>query len=82
MNFEWIAMEHQRLHLIEEWPEGSYKEAALAAVHSTLEGLLRVHRPGLALPVCEICLNRLNRATLVEFPRLSQTEQPRTNLAA
>ena len=24
----WIAMEHYRIHMIEQWPEGAQKEAA------------------------------------------------------
>ena len=81
MNFEWIAMEHHRLHLIEEWPDGPYKQAALAAIHSSLEGLLRTHRVG-DLPVCEICLSRPNAPLLVQFPKSFQLKEDRTDLAA
>jgi hypothetical protein len=28
---EWIMGEHHRLHIVEEWPDGPYKEAVLAA---------------------------------------------------
>jgi hypothetical protein len=81
MNFEWIAMEHQRLHLVEEWPDGPHKQAALAAIHSALEGLLRTHRAG-DLPVCEVCLSRPNAPAVVDFPESFQIEQDRTELAA
>jgi len=81
MNFEWIAMEHHRLHLIEEWPDGPHKEAALAAIHSTLQGLLRTHRAG-NLPVCEVCLSRPNPPALVEFHKSFQIEQDQAVLAA
>jgi hypothetical protein len=81
MNFEWIAMEHHRLHLIEEWPDSPHKEAALAAIRSTLESLLRTHRVG-DLPACEVCLSRPNGPTLVDFPQSFQIEQDRTDLAA
>jgi hypothetical protein len=81
MNFEWIAMEHHRLHLIEEWPNGPHKDAAVAAIRSTLESLLRTHR-GVDLPICEMCLNRPNASTLVEFPKSFQIEPDRTHLAA
>jgi RIO-like serine/threonine protein kinase len=81
MNFEWIAMEHHRLHLIEEWPDSPHKEAALAAIRSTLESLLRTHRVG-DLPACEVCLSRPNGPTLVDFPQSFQIEQDRIDLAA
>ena len=71
MNFEWIAMEHHRLHLVEEWPESPYKQAALAAIRSTLEGLLRNQHAG-AL-VCEVCLNRKKPVPLAR-PELFQLE--------
>ena len=79
MTFEWIAMEHQRLHLVEEWPDGPYKQAALAAIHSTLDGLLRTLHHGAALPVCEVCLNRKKPVPLPR-PELFQLE--RSGLAA
>lgn len=81
MNFEWIAMEHHRLHLIEEWPDSPHKQAALAAIHSTLEGLLRTHRHG-DLPVCEVCLSRPNAPVLVQFPKSLEIKEARTDLAA
>jgi hypothetical protein len=37
MHFQWLSMEHYRLHIAEEWPDGPYKEATLAAIHSTIE---------------------------------------------
>ena len=81
MNFEWIAMEHHRLHLIEEWPDGPHKDAALAAIHSALEGLLRTHRAG-NLPVCEVCLSRPNPPVVFELPKSFQIERDHTDLAA
>src|ERR1700685_2064795 len=66
MNFEWIAMEHSRLHMIEEWPEGPRKEASLAAIHSTLGGLTGGHSQR-AQPFCEICLSRPIGPALVKF---------------
>jgi hypothetical protein len=32
MYAEWIAAEHYRLHVIEEWPEGPRKAVALSAI--------------------------------------------------
>lgn len=82
MNLEWIAMEHHRLHLVEEWPDSPHKAAALAAIHSTLEGLLRTQRPGAPVLMCEICLSRVKPAAVVQFPEMFQKERDRTNLAA
>ena len=33
----WLASEHSRIHLIEQWPSGPRREAALAAARSTLD---------------------------------------------
>jgi hypothetical protein len=80
MDFEWIAMEHHRLHTVEEWADGPHKEAALAGIHSKLEGLLRNRRPGTSLPVCEVCLGRTKQAT--RFPEVYQIDHGRVDLAA
>jgi hypothetical protein len=69
------------LHLIEEWPDGPHKDAALAAIHSALEGLLRTHRAG-NLPVCEVCLSRPNPPVVLELPKSFQIERDHTDLAA
>jgi hypothetical protein len=81
MSFEWIAMEHHRLHIVEEWADGPHKEAALAAIHSTLEGLLRNQRPNMNLPACEICLGRTKVAPL-RFPEVFPIEHVPADLAA
>jgi hypothetical protein len=36
---QWAAVEHNRLHCAEEWPDGPYKQAVIAAIHATLESL-------------------------------------------
>lgn len=82
MNFEWIAMEHYRLHLIEEWPEGPRKEASIAAIHSTLGRLLAAQPVGVDLPLCEICLSRPKGPALVEFPKALKIERDNRVLAA
>ena len=61
---EWIMGEHHRLHIVEEWPDGPYKEAVLAAIRSTLDSLLLDFRATVNRPVCAICHNR-RRATAV-----------------
>lgn len=52
---ESLAMEHYRLHLIERWPAGGAKDAALAAVRSTLESLVRDASPEFAHWCCIVC---------------------------
>jgi hypothetical protein len=63
MHAEWIAAEHHRLHLIEEWPEGRHKEVALAAIHSSLRSLLQLHRSEEPLGACAVCLSRKRAGT-------------------
>src|SRR5260370_28180350 len=58
MHSEWIAAEHHRLHIIEEWPESPHKKVALAAIQSSLHSLLQNHPPDGPLAACEICLSR------------------------
>jgi len=71
MHAEWIAAEHHRLHLIEEWPEGRHKEVALAAIHSSLRSLLQIRRPEEPLGACEVCLSRKRVSTPEVSERLT-----------
>ena len=64
MNKDWIATEHTRLHLAEEWPNSAYKQATLAAIRSTLASLERNQEFTDGLSVCNICVSR-NRMALV-----------------
>jgi hypothetical protein len=57
MHLEWLAVEHHRLHVVEEWPESAHKRAALAAIESTLASLTR-RFPGSDLPACQVCRSR------------------------
>jgi len=83
MHFEWLAMEHHRLHIIEEWSDGPHKDAALKAIRSSLASLTRNARPDVAPPVCEVCADRRQALEIVEFPLdSSQNGTTRTDLAA
>jgi hypothetical protein len=53
MHAEWIAAEHHRLHIVEEWPEGPHKEVALAAIQSSLHSLLQNHGPDGPFGTCD-----------------------------
>jgi hypothetical protein len=52
---EALAMEHYRLHIIEQWPDGANRDAALAGVRSALDGLAASQSGGLAAWVCIVC---------------------------
>ena len=64
----WLATEHSRLHLIEQWPDGPRKEAALAAARSAMDGLLRRARSDESGFRCLVCANRRNGSTIIEYP--------------
>ena len=51
MYAEWVAAEHHRLHVVEEWPESPHKKVALAAIQSSLYSLLQNHPPEAVPPV-------------------------------
>jgi len=64
MRDQWLAMEHYRLHTVEEWPEGPRKTAVLSAIRSTLTSLGYSEEQD-ALH-CHLCSSRKPR--LVQFP--------------
>ena len=67
MNSQWLKTEHDRLHIVELWPEGPHKQAALAAIWSKIASLtLTVATKGHHLE-CEICLSRQTMG-IVRFP--------------
>ena len=37
---QWLQAEHDRLHIVEDWPESAYKRATIAAIHSAMRSLL------------------------------------------
>ena len=66
MNDQWRAIEHYRLHAVEEWPDSPRKTAALAAIRSSLESLGRYGSGSSTLDDCTLCRNRTR---LFEFPK-------------
>ena len=74
----WINMEHYRLHCVEEWSDGPRKEAALAAIHSSLERLAAVAS---SEPTCMVCAARRN-AMVLKFPSRPQSSPANTPMAA
>jgi hypothetical protein len=53
-----LAMEHYRLHVIEQWPDSARKEAGIAAVRSTIESLERSAPAGQPAFECIVCAAR------------------------
>jgi hypothetical protein len=82
MNSDWLATEHHRLHIVENWPDGPRKDAALKAIRSALASLLQSARTGADIPVCEVCLNRKLYSGILEFRNTSQLCIEPTHLAA
>ena len=66
MYTDWLAQEHYRMHLIEEWPEGPRKDAGLAAARSALESLKRAAPIDAPAFTCHICASR-RRVTVIEY---------------
>jgi len=77
MHRQWIAMEHYRLHSIENWPDSPYKRAVLAAIHSTLESLQARSPISLEKPACVICASKM-----LDFARAQHDTPAPTQLAA
>jgi hypothetical protein len=81
MQNQWVAMEHYRLHVVEEWPDSPYKQATLAAIQSTLTSLSREACPVKNQVQCTICASR-KRSRVLQFMDTPRTVAERTNLAA
>lgn len=79
---EWIMAEHHRLHIVEEWPDGPYKEAVLAAIRSTLDSLLRDFRAAANHPVCAICHHRRRAIAVLDCSSARWSATDHKSLAA
>lgn len=53
-----LAMEHYRLHVTEQWPEGPRKQATLAAIHDALAALSTAAPEEAAAFECFDCSSR------------------------
>ena len=66
---QFMKVEHHRLHCAELWPDGPYKEAVLASVHSKLERLEASAIAPFHPAVCVVCAARpAGRAKVLTFP--------------
>lgn len=67
MHRDWLAMEHYRLHSIEDWPESAVKTVRLEAIHSTLASLQRTAPASATAFECAVCGDH-RRGNVVHFP--------------
>lgn len=65
MRNSWLAFEHYRIHVMEQWPDGPVKEAGLSAARSALEKLMRTIS-GESSFRCATCASR--RRAVIEMP--------------
>jgi len=82
MQKQWVAMEHYRLHMVDEWPDSPYKQATLAAIQSTLASLLREAGAATSQKECAICMSRKKASKVLEFPTTARFAAGCTNVAA
>jgi hypothetical protein len=79
---QWIKVEHHRVHCAERWPKSDYKEAVLAAIHSTLKTLEATSLAPVEQPRCVVCASLRAPALVLELPSRSQSPAAVTRLAA
>ena len=72
---QWIAMEHYRLHTVEEWPDGEHRRAMIAAIRSTLDSLSMRGAP--ELHECWICQSRRIDSKTIEMPAVREVASTR-----
>ena len=62
------AVEHNRLHCAEKWPDGPHKQAVIAAIHATLESLFENSGTSTGLSECMACAARKKDSEAHELP--------------
>ena len=75
MHIEWIAFEHYRIHVIDQWPDGPKKQAGLASARSVLERMVQ----GSSF-ACAICAS--GRQAVTEMPGNAVIHKLPSTLAA
>jgi hypothetical protein len=63
----WLACEHYRLHVVEQWPDSPRKQAVIEAIQSTLDSLSRDPRTVQGNVSCFLCETRKTKAKLLEM---------------
>lgn len=81
---DWIAMEHYRLHVVENWPEGPRRDATLAAIHSKLASFGQQPHLTTGARDCSICSSRARTPGVraVELKLRVVAEHPKARTAA
>ena len=67
MLYQWLMMEHSRLHTVEGWPESAHRRATLAAVLSSINRLSAEPSLGGKSLDCTVCRGRQHRLRVVEL---------------
>ena len=78
---QWIRVEHYRLHCAERWADSDYKEAVIAAIHSTITTLEAACVTPVGESVCAVCTSR-QAALVLQLPFRSRERFGVTRLAA
>jgi hypothetical protein len=67
MLYQWLMIEHSRLHTVEAWPESAHRRATLAAVLAAIERLSS--EPSLCGKSldCMVCRSRNRRSRVIEL---------------
>ncbi len=81
---DWIAMEHYRLHVVENWPDSPLREVTLAAIHSKLASFGQEPHLTTGARGCSICSSRLRTPGVhaVELKLRVVAEHPKARTAA
>lgn len=81
MHSQWLKTEHDRLHIVEQWPDSPRKSATLLAIRSSLANLVRIARSDVQ-PLCETCTCRQGSTGMVPFLVLTPQADVAAELAA
>jgi hypothetical protein len=82
MYSQWLRTEHDRLHIVEQWPDSPHKLAVLTAIRSSLASLI-AKAPSAVCLECETCLNQHSSQAAAKLRVLtSAIESSSTVLAA
>ena len=79
MHSEWMAFEHNRIHVMERWQDGPTKEAGLASARSALDRVIREMPEGSSF-ACVICASR--RQNVIVVPDALRAHRRPSTLAA
>ena len=82
MNSQWIAMEHYRLHSVEQWPDSDHKQATLAGILGTLRSLSWGPQAADDSQACSICIGRKKADAVIALVARRRTRKETSIRAA